>query len=93
MSDAPSEDLIALEQASVDAHAALLELQERYGSPSAGDGWTEEQHAEYERLWQAWRDAAGKFHAELAKADGDRFKLEMSAKKAVRHPADDVEAA
>jgi hypothetical protein len=86
VSDVPSDDLIALEQASVDAHAALLELQERYGSPSAGDGWTEEQHAEYGRLWQAWREAALKFHAALRKAGGDRLKEEMRVKAAVRHP-------
>jgi hypothetical protein len=90
VSDAPSDDLIALEQASVDAHAALLELQERYGSPSAGDGWSEEQHAEYGRLWQIWREAALKFHAALP-GGTDRYVEEMRVKNAVRHPA--VEAA
>ncbi|MFJ7963103.1 hypothetical protein [Streptomyces sp. NPDC096324] len=86
MSDAPSNDLIALEQASMDAHARLLELQERYGSPSAGDGWSEEQHAEYGQLWRAWREAALKFHAALP-GGSDRYAEEMRVKAAVRHPA------
>ncbi|MER5471910.1 hypothetical protein ABZX90_22620 [Streptomyces sp. NPDC002935] len=76
----------------MDAHAALLELQERYGSPSAGDGWTEEQHAEYGRLWNAWRDAATMFHAALP-GGSDRYTEEMRVKSAVRHAAAEAEAA
>lgn len=93
MSDAPSDDLIPLEQAAVDAHAQLLELQERYGSPGAGDGWSEQQHAEYDQLWRSWRDAAAAFHAKLRDNGGDRIKEEMRVKAAVRHKGDVVEAA
>lgn len=93
MSDPSSDDLIPLEQAAVDANARLRELQARFGSPSAGDGWTSEQHAEYEQLWRAWRNAAGVFHAALREAGGDRYAEEMRVKAAVRHPADVVEAA
>lgn len=77
----------------MDAHARLLELQERYGSPGAGDGWTKAQHAEYDQPWQPWRDAAASFHAKLRDKGGDRIGEVMRVKAAVRHKSDVVEAA
>ncbi|WP_394436324.1 hypothetical protein [Streptomyces sp. SGAir0957] len=84
-------DLIPLEQAAHDAHQQLLALQERF-SAQGEDGvrvppgeWTEEQHAEYDAQWRAWREAAEKSLAAQA-AREDRLAAEQAVKKAVRHP-------
>lgn len=91
VADDSFDSLILLEQAAEQARAQLVELQERFASQGEeglrvppGE-WSEEQHAEYNALWKAWRDAATAFHAALAGTE-DRLKTEMAVKKAVRHP-------
>lgn len=71
--------MIQLQQAADDAHQRVRELQERFGPPSAGDGWTEEQHAEWQAAWEAWRAAAWEIRQRTD------LELERAVKRAVRH--------
>ncbi|MCX5537698.1 hypothetical protein OG785_45875 [Streptomyces sp. NBC_00006] len=87
MSDEPTPEMIQLQQASDDAHQRVRELQERFGPPTRDGGWTEDQHAEWQALWEAWRDAATTVRSAVPQA------LEMAVKKAVRHPEPETEAA
>jgi hypothetical protein len=80
-------ELIQLQQAADDANRKVRELQERFGPPSAGGGWTEEQHAEWQALWDAWLEAATTARTRIPQT------LEMAVKKIVRHPELTTEAA
>ncbi|MEU9415133.1 hypothetical protein [Streptomyces sp. NPDC048272] len=84
-----NDDLLALQQASDDAHAQVLALSDEYG-PSSGGDWTPEQHQAWHSAWLEWLERAGTVQAavtEHAQATGqDRGDLEQALKKAVRHP-------
>ncbi|MFG2617787.1 hypothetical protein ACGFXC_09160 [Streptomyces sp. NPDC048507] len=73
------------------AHAEVQRLQEEYGRPTAGDGWTDEQHVTWDAALAVWRDRAAEAQQAVtdhAKATGqDRGKLEAAVKAAVRHPS------
>lgn len=79
--------MIQLQQAADDAYQRVRELQERYGPPTREGGWTEEQHAEWQTLWDAWLEAATTARTTIPHA------LEMAVKKIVRHPELATEAA
>lgn len=79
--------MIQLQQAADDANRKVRELQERFGPPSAGDGWTEEQHTEWQTLWEAWREAATAARTTIPHT------LEMAVKKIVRHLESEADAA
>lgn len=83
-----STELIGLQEAADAARLAVLNVQERFGPPMQGEGWTEEQHAEWDAAWKAWRDAA----EEVQAATPDR-ETEAALKKRVRHPEPEAEAA
>jgi phage shock protein A len=89
-----NDDLVALQQASDDAHAEVRRLQEEYGRPTQEGGWTEEQHAAWNAAAAVWRDRAAEAQqavTEHAAATGqDRGKLEAAVKTAVRHPASEA---
>lgn len=76
-----STELIELQEAADAARRALLEVQERFGRPTEGDGWSEDQHAEWDAAWKAWRDAAT-----VVRARTPNSETEMALKKRVRHP-------
>ncbi|MEU2793628.1 hypothetical protein [Streptomyces sp. NPDC007100] len=80
------DELIKLEQAAVQAHEKLLAYQAECGRPTAGDGWTDEQHATWQDLWNAWRAAAEETQAAL-RSVANRYETEQALKRAVRHPA------
>lgn len=92
------DSLIPLEQAAHAAHQDLINLQERFaaqgeeGVKVPPGEWSEEQHAEYDQLWVAWRERAEEFHAAL-RGSGDRLAAEIAVKKAVHHPEAAAEAA
>ncbi|MFH9420642.1 hypothetical protein [Streptomyces sp. NPDC017529] len=86
-----SNELIKLEQDAVRAHEKLRAYQAECGRPSAGDGWTDEQHATWQGLWNAWREAAEAVQAQLEFGEGSRFERERALKAAVRHPAPEGE--
>ncbi|MBA4863825.1 hypothetical protein H1V43_21150 [Streptomyces sp. PSKA54] len=51
---------------------------------------------EHDAQWRRWRKAAEAFHAAVTKyaaSGGNRYELEMAAKKAVRHPEPEAAAA
>lgn len=79
--------MIQLQQAADDAYRRVRELQERFGPPTREGGWTDEQHAEWQALWDAWLEAATTVRATVPQA------LEMAVKKIVRHPESEAEAA
>ncbi|WP_428956256.1 hypothetical protein [Streptomyces sp. cg35] len=91
------DSLIPLERAARDAHQDLIALQERFAS-QGGEGvrvppgeWSEEQHAECDRLLEAWRQAAEKSLAAQAEAE-DRRAAEKAVKLAVYHPQPESDA-
>ncbi|MFF1569214.1 hypothetical protein ACFVY1_38175 [Streptomyces sp. NPDC058293] len=82
------------QQQTDEAHARVRALQERFGPPSQEGGWSEEQHAEYQAAWKAWRDAAVEVHAAIGRDEsGSRYEVEAALKKAVRYPEPGAEAA
>jgi hypothetical protein len=90
----PSTDLIDKQRTADEAHAHLLQVQKRLGTRT-GSGetippgeWTQEQHAEWDAAWLAWREAAVIIRSAVPSAE-----VEMAVKKAVRHPELAVEAA
>ncbi|MGW7276540.1 hypothetical protein ACWGH5_39355 [Streptomyces sp. NPDC054864] len=89
-----STDLIEKQRTADEAHAHLLEVQKRLGARVGSDEtvppseWSQEQHAEWEAAWLAWREAAVIIRSAVPSAE-----LEMAVKKAVRHPEPAVEAA
>ncbi|MEU7594942.1 hypothetical protein AB0B79_18185 [Streptomyces sp. NPDC039022] len=79
-------ELIKLEQDAVQAHEKLRAYQSECGRPTADDGWTDEQHATWQHLWEAWRTAAEAVHEALRSVDS-RYETEQALKRAVRHPS------
>ncbi|WP_411102419.1 hypothetical protein [Streptomyces sp. cmx-4-9] len=86
-----TDELVALQQASDEAHAYLKQLTEKFGRPTQDGGWSEERHADWDAAWAAWSDRVGIAQAavtEHAAATGqDRGMVEAAVKSAVRHPA------
>lgn len=85
----PTPELIALQQAAVDAHAEVRRLQTAPGRPTLE--WTPDERAAWGEAHRRWQDAAVAVQAairEAAAVDGGdgRLGLEMAVKKAVRHP-------
>ncbi|MGW2228262.1 hypothetical protein [Streptomyces formicae] len=89
-----STELIGLQQAADAAHAHLLDVQKRLGTRERLDGtqeviptaeWTEEQHAEWQAAWEAWRKAAEEVQAAVAESE-ERLTVETELKRRVRHP-------
>ncbi|MEV0445168.1 hypothetical protein AB0I46_40295 [Streptomyces spectabilis] len=89
-----SPDLIEKQQKADAAHAYLREVQKRLGARTCDDGttvpvltseWTDEQHAEWQAAWDAWRKAAEEVQAAIARTE-DRLAAETKLKRLVRHP-------
>ncbi|MFF1717370.1 hypothetical protein [Streptomyces sp. NPDC058268] len=96
MAIAPSTDLIDKQRTADEAHAHLLEVQKRLGTRTRTGSdetippgeRTQEQHADWDAAWLAWREAAMIIRSAVPSAE-----VEMAVKKAVRHPELSVEAA
>ncbi|MEU4490135.1 hypothetical protein AB0H94_35585 [Streptomyces purpurascens] len=83
------EGLVQMQRAADEAHIAVQQMTEQYGS-SAQTAWTDEQQASWETAWRTWRDLAGDVQVavtEYAKEQGTpRNQVEADVKKAARHP-------
>lgn len=83
------DDLVTMQRAADQAHAAVLALRDQYGRPSAVE-WTDEQTLTYEQAWRDWREQAGLVQAAVTKhaeAEGKtRFEVEAAVRGAARHP-------
>ncbi|MFJ8006124.1 hypothetical protein [Streptomyces fagopyri] len=87
-------DLINQQRAANEAHAGLLELQERFrdqegpGVKVPPSAWTDEQHAEWVAQRDRWRSLVPGLHAavtEFAKDRGlSRYDVEMALKRAAK---------
>jgi hypothetical protein len=82
------EELVEMQRAADEAHAAVKQLRDTYGPPTSRP-WTEQETETYETAWRAWRDLARDVQAavtEHAKEQGTaRNLVEADVKKAVRH--------
>lgn len=90
------DELINAQQAADDAHAELLQLQERFTTPDGAEEavpareWSDEQRAQWDTQQQEWRrlaelaQAAVTKHAEAAKLP--RYDVEATLRKALRRP-------
>lgn len=83
------DELVTLQRAADQAHAAVLALRDQYGRPTQVE-WTDEQTLTYEQAWRDWRQlavgvqAAVTEHAEAEKKP--RFEIEAAVRKSARHP-------
>jgi hypothetical protein len=83
------DELVQLQRAADQAHAAVLALRDQYGRPTQVE-WTDEQTLTYEQAWRDWRQLAADVQAavtEHAEAEGkQRFEVEAAVRKAAWHP-------
>ncbi|MFJ2515589.1 hypothetical protein ACIPEL_36230 [Streptomyces griseoviridis] len=84
------DELVTLQRAADDGRSEVLRLQDSYGRPSRGEGWSEEQTVTYEAAWRAWREAAIAVQAAVTEHAREgaalRDGVEAEVKLAARHP-------
>lgn len=88
-------DLISAQQAADDAHAELLNMQERFAKPDRAEAavpageWPDEQREAWDTQQQEWRRLAEAAQGAITKhaqaAHLSRYDVEAALKKAVRH--------
>ncbi|KAF0646292.1 hypothetical protein [Streptomyces fradiae] len=82
-------DLIEAQQRADALRARVAEVSAAHGRPTAGEGWTPEQHAVWQSAWEEWRRAVDPVQdriTEVAAELGEpRSLVEAELKRRVRH--------
>ncbi|MFI6658053.1 hypothetical protein ACIBL8_21320 [Streptomyces sp. NPDC050523] len=91
-----TDELIASQQAADDAHAKLIDLQNRFTNPDDTEApvpardWADEQRAEWDAQQQEWLRLATLAQAAVTQHAKDtqqpRHEVEATLRKLVRHP-------